>query len=707
VTVHKFQQPPSSKNAVKLIGLVRVSTEEQADEGRAGIERQVEAIERIVQAEPNCTLMETITLKGVSGSDVPLTAEWRNIILPALQNPETHLAVAAVDRLLRPDNFDFSVLEELQRTQTKLYTPGGIQDPASVAGYLVLGLGSVIGGYEKLQIKERVYQAKEVKRRRGEHPQSTISLPTGVTYDRDTNRWHYTDDSERVRKAYEMLVREGETCQAEICRATGIKSIATLKSVLRNPIYRGERVIDTKRGTQVYTARRPGKQADRRKVPRADEEIIKFRAFGGTGQEPQLVSDDIWHRAQEILAANKKRHTKARSETTSAAPYSGVFYSAAAGPDYPHHQITGHSIGFRGVWYECRCRRLPRKERCNLRGLPVEPINTALDNLLVRLTIDPWFVDTVLIPQFRVASSRVDVDLDAARKMLRSTEGKLQRLQDAYVDGRMEQDYYHRKLGELRATRCRQQADVERLQQRVAEADSGDAGKKVKEYWETLVGKFDRDWPPDLKVGFVRQHFSEIIISETGVDLFVVRVPQGPDGLLEDLRVIPDRTTWVDLLGYDPFNKSERLAAEGKYTSAKISERLGLKGSQEVNYLLKRGVLPKPVQLVGGVRYWSEDEAQAAEAAHKEHIAEPPIYKWGLPRKERYYRSDVVQILGITMHQARYWRERGKLQRASGRDASGAHYWKEEVIEQMVANRCHDADGHINGGDDDEIQSRR
>ena len=683
MTVHKFT-PTKTKTAVKLIGLVRVSTEEQADEGRAGIERQVEAIKRIVMAESNCALVETVTLKGVSGSDVPLTAEWRNVILPALQNPETHLAVAAVDRLLRPDNFDFSVLEELQRTQTKLYTPGGIQDPASVAGYLVLGLGSVIGGYEKLQIKERVFQAKEIKRRKGEHPQAGICLPTGVTYDRDTNRWEYTDDAERVRKAYDLLVREGESCQAEICRATGIKSIATLKSVLRNPIYRGERVIDTKRGTQVYTARKPGKQADRKKIPRPDDEIIKFRAFGADGQEPQLVSDDIWHRAQEILAETKKRYTKLRSATTAAAPYSGVLFSAAGGTEYHHHRVIGHSIGERGIWYECRCRRLPAKERCNLRGLPVEPINRALDNLLVRLTGNRWFADTVLIPQLCESANRVDTDLETAKTMLRTTQGKLQRLQDAYVDGKLEQDYYHRKLADLRATRGRQQAEVERLQARAAEADSGDAGNRVKEHWETMVGQFDRNWPLDLRVGFIRQHFSEIIISEVGVDLFTVRVPQGPEGLLEDLRVIPDRTTWVDLLGYDPLDVKERKAAAGMLSSTKIAERLGLVHGPTVNYLLKAGVLPIPLQIVGGVRYWTEEEVKAAEEAYKKHTAEPEPYRWGLPKMERYYRSDVASILGVKGERVRYMVDRGMIPAPARRDGRGARFWTEDEVERLV-----------------------
>ena len=683
MTVHPLH-PEKTKPAIKIIALVRVSTADQAEEGRAGIDRQVEAIRRIVQAEPNATLVDTVFLKDVSGSDVAQTDEWCTRILPRLDDPSTHLAVAAVDRLLRPDAFDFSVLECLQGSGTNLYTPAGPQDPKTVAGFLVLGLGGVIGGLEKLQIKERVFQGKEVKRKRGEHPQSDISLPTGIKYDRKKNRWYYTEDADKVRRVFDLLVRDGVTCLSEICRRTGIKTGATLRSILSNPIYRGERVIDTKRGPQKYAPKRRGRQADRKKIPRADDEIIRNRVFGGEDQEPQLVPDEVWYRAQEILAASTKHYSTKREITDTAAPYSGVLYSASAGADYHLHRIVGHSIGARGVWYECQCRKRPRKERCNLRGLPVVPFNAALDNLLVRLTADPWFVDTVLIPQFRGTASRTDADLEASGKMLKTTHGKLQRLQDAYVEGRLEPEYYNRKLKELRATRGRQVAERERIEARAAVADSEEAGDRLKEHWETKVGHFDPTWPLDFRVGFIQQHFSEIIISETGVDLFVVRVPQGPEGLLEDLRVISDRITWEDLLGYNPFDKTERLAAHGLYTSTKIAERLGLKDSYAVNYLLGAGVLGTPEKVEGGVRYWTEAEALEAEESYKRHTAEPEMGRWGLPKKERYYRPDVAEILGMTEGQVRYAVKKGRIPKGAGVDAWARPFWGEVEIEGLL-----------------------
>ena len=685
MTVHHL--PKDKPRRIRLIGLARVSTEEQATEGKSGLDRQVEAIKGIVQAEVDSVLVDTIILKGVSGSDVPETLEWQNAILPFVQNPDCHLAVAAVDRLLRPDNFNFQVLEDLQRTGTMLYTPAGKQDPHSVAGYLVLGLGGVIGGLEKLQIKERVHLSKELKRRRGEHPQSEISLPTGVSYDRDNSRWHYTPDVDKVRRAFNLVVVEGETCLADICRHTGIKSIAALRSILRNPIYRGERVIDTKRGTQVYKARKPGKQADRRKVPRADEEIIRVRVFGGEGQEPQLVSDEAWHQAQKLLAESREHFVVARRNTLIEAPYSGVLFSSYGGPEYRLHVVVGRR-GRRGTAYVCRCIRWMeemKEDRCELRYLPTGPITAALDAFLVQLTTDTWFVETVLIPQHHEQSARIGSSLDEVRALLSATEGKLKRLQDAYVEGNVEEDYYHRKLRQLRETRDLQQAEEERLAARASQKDDGGQKTRLKKYWEEGVGRFDPSWPHEFKLGFIHQHFAEIIISNDGVELFKVRIPQGPDGIPEEVGVVPPETTWKDLLGYDPFDKTERLAARGTYTSAKIAERLGLKGSQAVNYLLKTGVLPQPAQVMGGGRHWNEEEAKEAEAAYKAHTAEPEPYKWDLPKKERYYRSDVAKVLGVNGERVRYMVDRAMIPEPAGRDNRGARFWTEEEVERLVA----------------------
>jgi len=309
----------------------------------------------------------------------------------------------------------------------------------------------------------------------------------------------------------------------------------------------------------------------------------------------------------------------------------------------------------------------------------------------VRLTTDPWFVDAVVLPQFRRATNRADADMESARQLLAGTEGKLRRLQDAYVDGgRIEEDYYNRKLKELRVTRGRQQAEVERLEARATQEDDGDAEKRMKAYWEGGVGKFQPDWPLEFRVGFIRQHFAEIIVSERGVELLTVRVPQGPDGIPDDLRVIPPEITWADLLGYDPFDKSARLASGGFFTSAKIAERLGVKDHRAVNHLLRGRVLAPPAMVEGGVRYWTEDEAQGAEEAYRRHTAEPEAGRWGLPRKERYYRPDIAHVLGMTENQVRYAVKVGRIPVGSGVDEWSRPFWTEVEVEGVVDRSAFD-----------------
>src|SRR5207248_3936982 len=99
-------------------------------------------------------------------------------LVQAMRSPEIHGVVAReFSRVMRPENFqDFALLQAFVNSKTVLYLPEGPLDLNSKTGRLMGTITAAIAGMERTEILERIWGAKEEKRRRGELAQSHIVL---------------------------------------------------------------------------------------------------------------------------------------------------------------------------------------------------------------------------------------------------------------------------------------------------------------------------------------------------------------------------------------------------------------------------------------------------------------------------------------------------------------------------------------------------
>jgi DNA invertase Pin-like site-specific DNA recombinase len=166
----------------KVIQLIRVSTEGQAASDRASIPAQ-RAVNQRTCAQYGLEIVRSIELADVSGACVLLAPEIQELIR-LMQSPDIVGVVAReFSRLMRPENFeDFALLQVFADTKTVLYLPEGPLDLSNKTGRLMGTIRAAIAGMERTEILERVWTAKEEKRRRGELAQSKIVLPWGVGY---------------------------------------------------------------------------------------------------------------------------------------------------------------------------------------------------------------------------------------------------------------------------------------------------------------------------------------------------------------------------------------------------------------------------------------------------------------------------------------------------------------------------------------------
>src|SRR4051812_17613019 len=111
-----------------VIGFIRVSTEEQASQDRAGLLRQREDI-RVAAIRHGLHILKTVELVGVSGTSTFEAPEFQSMLLELALPEVDGVVVSAQDRLARPDTLGaLAVFDPFLRFQKKIWTPSQVID---------------------------------------------------------------------------------------------------------------------------------------------------------------------------------------------------------------------------------------------------------------------------------------------------------------------------------------------------------------------------------------------------------------------------------------------------------------------------------------------------------------------------------------------------------------------------------------------------
>ena len=204
----------------KVIELIRVSTEKQAGNDRASIPAQ-QTINRKTCLQYGLEIVRSIQISDVSGAAVLLAPEIQEM-MQLMQSVNISGVVAReFSRLMRPENFaDYALLQAFADSGTVLYLPEGPIDLNSKSGRLMGTIRAAIAGMERTETLERVWGAKEEKRKRGELAQSEIVLPFGVGYEQDRG-FYYKPEATRVQAAFRQFL-SGNQSYSKLARLVGV-----------------------------------------------------------------------------------------------------------------------------------------------------------------------------------------------------------------------------------------------------------------------------------------------------------------------------------------------------------------------------------------------------------------------------------------------------------------------------------------------------
>jgi DNA invertase Pin-like site-specific DNA recombinase len=430
----------------KAIELIRVSTTGQAGEDRASIPAQRTVNQRTARAY-GLEIVDSVELVNVSGAAVLRTSEMQRL-LKRIEDPSIHgVVVREFSRVMRPDNFaDYVLLQTFQDTGTVLYLPDGPIDFGSKTGRLMGSIRAAIAGLERTEILERVWSAKEEKRRAGKHPHGAKVLPFAVAYDPKSSVWSYKPEIERVREAFRLFL-SGVQSYKDVGAKVGIEPF-NLRNILRNPVYTGWRVYDKRRDPSskaIHTSNN-GRQGDRAKILRKPEDVIRVKVL-----EP-IISQPEFARLQQIMDQKKKNHWRARPDHERKFMFSGFLRCGICGNLIYTHGSDGRA------WYLCKSRTAEaRKERkagglkdCENPYMRRERLEQSLDTLISdRLTDSRFLKQLSTTFAGRRSASATKPELSRAQAGLSQLKEKKQRVMDAYFENLIDRSERDRRLDAL------------------------------------------------------------------------------------------------------------------------------------------------------------------------------------------------------------------------------------------------------------------
>ena len=429
-----------------VIELIRVSTEKQARDDRAGIPAQREANYRTARAY-GLSIVKTIEIVDVSGAAVLSSPEMQDL-LRLMESPDIHGVVTKeFSRLMRPEKFtDYAMLQQFIDTQTVLYLPDGPIDLASKSGRLLGTVRAAIAGMERQEIVSRMQDAKESMRRAGKHAGGESSLPFGVGYTKEKG-WFYTADAEKVRCAFALFLH-GETSYTRIGRRLNIPR-TNVRFILENPIYTGWRVYDEKRDPSPvgYVPRPDGRQGHRQKIRRPPDEIIRTKVLD------ELISEIEFFKVQGVIELKRRKHWRSLEDTPHRYTYNGfltcgdcnsLLYTHTSKDDY-YQCKSAHPR-------ERRRRNLVGLRRCNNRYMLRRKLEPKLDVLVSEKLRDPEFLQRVVddynaIQEVKPAPmAKLEQGLAANLGVLSE---KRQRVLEAFFEGVVTKEERDRKIAEI------------------------------------------------------------------------------------------------------------------------------------------------------------------------------------------------------------------------------------------------------------------
>jgi DNA invertase Pin-like site-specific DNA recombinase len=310
------------------IGLIRVSTDEQAAEDKGGIPAQQAACKKIAE-QNNLELKWMIQIEGVSGAAVMRSPGMKDLMRIVQSGQCAGIVLKEESRLMRPEAFgDYSLLGLLEANNVKLFMVDREIDLGTPDGKFWAHVKFGMSGYERTLIRDRMVGGKRAKRSRGEWVAGSNCVPFGfklVIDDRKFKRLVVDHSSiGKVQRLFKYFIG-GTTNYADLARKTGL-SLYSIPYMLRNEVYAGvhvvKRVVDPK--GNVYNDDGRLRYSRRKLIPVEEQERIQIL-------ENPPIAPEVFAAAQLILKSKVESRCRQTRKLDDPFTYRGLLRCAECG----------------------------------------------------------------------------------------------------------------------------------------------------------------------------------------------------------------------------------------------------------------------------------------------------------------------------------------------------------------------------------------
>ncbi len=457
----------------------RVSTDSQADEGTS-LDTQERAGVEYAEAVGHTVVRSIRDAESGSSLERPGMAEVRRL----MRDGECDVVLAyALDRLSRNQNHIGVLFDEAETSGVRLeFVTEDFEDTA--IGKFIVAARAFVSEVEREKIAERTMRGKAERARNGQLAQGTGTGCYGYIYVPETGQRELNPGQAAVvRRIFEGWVSGKAVNRITTdLNADGIPTLTgkqwypvTVHRILRNETYTGRTVY---RRTKVEMIRQPGGRGRKRRVVEQDpsEHIVI------EGASPQIVSAELFARAQSRFEDPERRNARAPSRTY---PLRGRLRCRVCGAG-----MVGQSVN-RGRYLYYRCNRvyLSREDkRCTSRLVRKETLEDA-----VRSTLE----DVLAQPELAISmAERLWEGTDHAARLaelareLSHLDDSQDRLIDLYTDGEVTKEAYQQKRERL----TKRKASLEREQAQLrSECEPGPDPEMLRERMPEVLG-FIREW---------------------------------------------------------------------------------------------------------------------------------------------------------------------------------------------------------------------
>ena len=517
-------RPPTKR---RVVGLVRVSTSQQATDDRGGIPRQRRVIEQTIKNK-NLDCLRVYELADVSGTDVIRNPTVIEVLQLVRSGVVTGLVVADLDRLFRPSEpTDYAILQVFKDTGAIIFSGDSEYDLRQKDSALFANIRSAISGFELALMRERQQGACEAKRRAAKCPTNHLTLPTGVSYDRKTETWGWNERAPDVVEIF-RLFGSGTRSYTDIGRKFGLSN-QTVRNILKNRIYTGVREITQKRGPKRVS--RTGKTY-RVKVDRPKEDVIVNKVL-----EP-IVTEEAFERCQQFIAQVRFNHHESRKNSGNFNLASGIAFCGHCGERLLCSTGQRRS-GKRHGQYFCKSNYYLYRDKlggCQQPNVSQPEVDQLVEQFAVRTLRDGKTLEAIITHSLRRDSQVIHAfPSDAGNAQAAALRRKEKRLLDAYQDGIIE-------LEELRTRREAIRHQITELERQNAKADATeDAG--MEDFVRKVVRgalRLSRITDPKEKKTLIQGLFSQVFLRGDSIVSFKfqpdLHIP-GSDGQAANLPI--------------------------------------------------------------------------------------------------------------------------------------------------------------------------